>query len=240
MQHVLRVTCRIEGKRIANLRPLIHFRYERLAHAFHFVVIVVAGLVQQTQFESTGRTVAGHRGRFEEVDISLRDAFALLFQVFDNLLRRAFSVLPILQIDQAATRVGTCTLREDFETGQGRHAFDTFFLFCDFEQLLCHLICAFDGGTRRRFDHRIDHALVLLRNETGRESHVDPISQTAEEQGQDHGESLVAHRAPNESFVSPATGVEFGVETLQCTPHEAKLYMMFLLFGEDERTQCRG
>ena len=181
VQHVLRIACRIEGERIANLRPLIHFRYERLAHTLHFVVIVVAGLVQQTQFESTGRTVAGHRGRFEEVDVGLCDAFALLFQVFDNLLRRAFSVLPILQIDQATARVGARSLREDFEPGQGRHAFDAFFLFCDFEQLLCDLVRALNGGPRRRFDHRIDHALVLLRNEARRESHVDPIGQTAEE-----------------------------------------------------------
>ena len=96
VQHVLRIACRIEGERVADLRSFVHFRNKRLAHTLHFVVVIVAGLVQQTQFESTGRTVAGHRRRFEDVDVGLCDALTLLFQVFDNLLRRTFSVFPVL------------------------------------------------------------------------------------------------------------------------------------------------
>ena len=71
------------------------------------MIIVVAGLVQQAQLKAAGRTITRYRRWLEEVDIGLRDAFAFLLQIGNNLLGSALAMFPIFQVNQAAARVGT-------------------------------------------------------------------------------------------------------------------------------------
>ena len=177
MEHILRIAGRIEREGIAYFGPFVERCHKVLAHALHLVIIIVAGLVQQAQLKTAGRAITRYRRWLEEVDIGLRDAFAFLLQIGNNLLGSALAMFPILQVNQAATRVGTRSFRKNFEAGQRRDALHTILLFGNLQQLLCHFIGAFDGCTWWRLNHSVDHALVFLRNEARRKPHVHPIGQ---------------------------------------------------------------
>ena len=111
---LLRIIGAEECEEAPQLLALAERLHELVVH--HLEVVVVAGvrLVEQAQREAAGCAIAGHCGRFVELDGDTRDLFAAAFELGDDLRRGHLAVRPVLQVDQAGARVRSAAFGEHF------------------------------------------------------------------------------------------------------------------------------
>ena len=150
-------------------------------------------LVLQTQLKATGITETWNRRRQEELNIRILDIRSTVLIDLHQFVHTLVTFAPRLQVNHPHTVAGSFRFCHQTVTGQCRNTFN----FIERKQsrlyLVQHLLATLYGSSRRCIHIYINHTLVFVRNESGRQYEIDAVSSQEEKH-----QSNISQRFPTQ------------------------------------------
>ena len=216
-QLVLRVVGGVEGEQVRHLLAFLQGGHELVGHFSEPLVIGGERLVEDEHGEAAGGAEAGNRGRLEELELHVAHPAAFFLELLDDLACGPLAVGPGLQVDDAGSRVRAAAFGQDLVTGQRGDGGDFLDLLGDLLELLGLGVGVLERGARRRLEDGVDDALVLARDEAGRELRVDDDDAGGKAPDDGHGQRAARDDPPHDRGITARDLLDGAVER---TPHE--------------------
>ena len=222
---------------------------EQLVPRFHQLLVTQTASILQVEVETGGGAEFGDRGQVEGEDLGFLDAEQEAHGAADDGVGaavRCIPLIPVLELDEGHAAVLTTT--GEAEVGDRQYRFDILLLIL--QEVVAHLaeylLGTLLGGADRQLHHRHDDALILFRQEGGRQAHEQ------HRQHRQHGDvddaethTLLDHLA-DPALVAVGAAVEQAVEPAEEAALLTKLAVLDRLEnggaqgrGQDQRHQHR-